>query len=81
MLILLEEEVIHVRFEQPVNPTEIERDLVAEFGSASAKTFGAANQIKVTTKYSVEEEGSEVDEEISQKLFTAVQAYLPEGTT
>ncbi|UZH54376.1 protein translocase subunit SecDF [Salinimicrobium tongyeongense] len=70
-----------VRFDQAVNPTELEDNLVAEFGSASAKTFGAANQIKVTTKYKVEEEGSEVDEEISQKLYSAVQSYLPEGTT
>ncbi|NJW54201.1 protein translocase subunit SecDF [Salinimicrobium oceani] len=70
-----------VRFAQPVNPGEIQDDLIAEFGSASAKTFGTANQIKVTTKYRVEEEGSEVDEEISQKLFNAVSAYLPEGTT
>ena len=70
-----------IRFDQPVNPTELEDELVAEFGSASAKTFGAANQIRVTTKYKVEEEGTEVDEEISEKLFNAVQAYLPAGTT
>ncbi|WP_037373682.1 protein translocase subunit SecDF [Salinimicrobium xinjiangense] len=70
-----------VRFTQPVNPGDIQDELVAEFGSASAKTFGAANQIKVTTKYRVDEEGSDVDEEISQKLFNAVRSYLPEGTT
>ena len=70
-----------IRFDQPVNPTEMEDELIAEFGSANAKTFGAANQIRVTTKYKVEEEGSEVDEEITQKLYTAVQGYLPEGTT
>ena len=70
-----------IRFDQPVNPTEMEDELIGEFGSASAKTFGAANQIRVTTKYKVEEEGSDVDEEISQKLFNAVQSYLPEGTT
>ncbi|MCX2839676.1 protein translocase subunit SecDF [Salinimicrobium sp. MT39] len=70
-----------VRFDKAVNPTELEDELVTEFGSASAKTFGAANQIKITTKYKVEEEGSEVDEEITQKLFAAVQSYLPEGTT
>ncbi|WP_424495057.1 protein translocase subunit SecDF [Salinimicrobium sp. GXAS 041] len=66
-----------VRFEHAVNPTEIERDLVAEFGSANAKTFGAANQIKVTTKYKVEEEGTEVDNEIRRKLYDALQPNLP----
>ncbi|MDX1753436.1 MAG: protein translocase subunit SecDF [Salinimicrobium sediminis] len=70
-----------IRFDQSINPTELEDELIAEFGSANAKTFGAANQIRVTTKYKVEEEGSEVDEEILQKLYSAVQAYLPEGTT
>lgn len=70
-----------VRFAQPINPGEIQDELIAEFGSASAKTFGAANQIKVTTKYRVDEEGSDVDEEILQKLYNAVNGYLPEGTS
>jgi SecD/SecF fusion protein len=68
-----------VRFDQAVNPTEIEQDLIAEFGSADAKTFGSNNQIKVTTKYRVDEEGTEVDEEIQQKLYNALQGYLPAG--
>ena len=66
-----------VRFAEPVNPTAIESDLVAEFGSADAKTFGGANQIKVTTKYKVDEEGTEIDNEIQQKLFTSLKPYLP----
>lgn len=70
-----------VRFEKAVNPTEIENDLVAEFGSAEAKTFGAANQIKVTTKYKVDEEGTEIDDEIQQKLFSSLQSYLPQDLT
>ncbi|SHJ05504.1 protein translocase subunit secF/protein translocase subunit secD [Mesonia phycicola] len=70
-----------VRFDQAVNPTEIENDLIAEFGSAEAKTFGSDNQLKITTKYKVEEEGSEVDAEISQKLYSTLQSYLPNGTT
>ncbi len=67
-----------VRFENAVNPTEIEDNLIAEFGSAEAKTFGSKNQIKMTTKYKVEEEGSEVDEEIQRKLYNALQEYLPQ---
>lgn len=70
-----------VRFDQAVNPTEIENDLIAEFGSANAKTFGSANQVKITTKYKVEEEGSEVDDEIQEKLYTALQPYLPADTS
>ncbi|MFD0977811.1 protein translocase subunit SecDF [Salinimicrobium gaetbulicola] len=70
-----------IRFTEPVNPTQIESDLVAEFGSADAKTFGGANQIKVTTKYKVDEEGTEIDNEIQQKLYSSLQSYLPADLT
>ena len=40
-----------VRFEKPVNPSEIAVDVNAVFGSAEVKTFGEANQVKITTKY------------------------------
>ena len=70
-----------IRFEKAVNPSEISEELVPVFGSAEVKTFGGDNQIKVTTKYKVDVEGTEVDEEIQNKLFTTLQKYLPEGTT
>ncbi|MDA9365682.1 protein translocase subunit SecDF [Flavobacteriaceae bacterium] len=68
-----------VRFEQPVNSTEIGAVLSNEFGSAEAKTFGEDNQLKITTKYKVDVEGIAVDDEIKNKLFTALQSYLPDG--
>ncbi|MBT8296605.1 MAG: protein translocase subunit SecDF, partial [Gramella sp.] len=58
-----------VRFADDVNPTEVQNDLVATFGSAEAKTFGPDNQLKITTKYKVDEEGAEVDEEIQKSLY------------
>ena len=67
-----------VRFEKPVNPTEIGSVLSNEFGSAEAKTFGEDNQLKITTKYKVDVEGIAVDEEIQNKLFSSLQPYLPE---
>jgi len=70
-----------VRFDKPVNPTEIGGVLSNEFGSAEAKTFGEDNQLKITTKYKVDVEGIAVDEEIQNKLFDALQSYLPDGTT
>lgn len=70
-----------VRFVDPVNPTEITSELTEVFGSASAKTFGDANQIMVSTKYKVDVQGTEVDDEILNTLFTALQKYLPDGTT
>ena len=66
-----------VRFEKAVNPTEISSLLTNEFGSVEVKTFGEENQLKITTKYKVDIEGIEVDEEIQNKLFTSLLPYLP----
>ena len=70
-----------IRFVDAVNPTEISGELTEALGSASAKTFGDANQIMVTTKYKFDEQGTEVDQEILGILFTNLQKYLPDGTT
>jgi len=66
-----------VRFADDVNPTAVEKDLAEVFGSAEAKTFGPDNQLKITTKYKVDEEGAQVDEEIQRSLFDALGSYLP----
>ncbi len=70
-----------VRFANDVVPTEVEKDLVAVFGSAQAKTQGANNQLKITTKYKIDESGQAVDAEIANSLYTALQKYLPQGYT
>ena len=70
-----------VRFEKAVSPTEISSLLNDEFGSAEVKTFGEENQLKITTKYKVDVEGIAVDEEIQNKLYTALISYLPDGIT
>lgn len=70
-----------VRFAKDVVPSTVEKDLVAVFESAQAKTLGANNQLKITTKYKVNETGEEVDQEISTKLFEALKPYLTEGLT
>ena len=68
-----------VRFDQVVNPTEIKSTLDPVFGSVEVKTFGEANQLKITTKFKVDVEGLEVDNEIQDKLYTGLQSYLPDG--
>ena len=70
-----------VRFENPVNPSEINSITNNVFGSSEVKTFGEENQLKITTKYKVDIEGIEVDEEIQNKLFTSLIDFLPEGIT
>lgn len=71
-----------VRFDRSVSPSEIASDLNQVFGSGTnAKTFGADNQIMITTNYRFEENGNEVDEEILQEMFTQLQKYFPDGAT
>jgi SecD/SecF fusion protein len=71
-----------VRFEHPVSASEIASALNDVFGSGTnVKTFGGANQIKVTTPYKVDVEGIEVDAEIQQKLFSTLSSYLPDDAS
>ncbi len=67
-----------VRFAQAVNPTDAQAQLVSLLGSAEAKTFGEDNQLKITTNYKVDVEGTEVDDEIQQALFGGLTSFLPE---
>ncbi len=70
-----------VRFDQVVKPFSIQGTLNQTFGSAEVKTFGEENQLKITTKYKVDEEGNEVDIEISNKLYNSLKQFLPKDLT
>ena len=70
-----------VRFAQEVSTEEVKSDLNAVFGSAEVKTIGGSNQLKISTKYKVEDNSTEADEEVQSKLFEALQKYLPDGIT
>lgn len=70
-----------VRFAKDVNSSDIQNDLIATFGSAEAKTYGGDNQLKITTKYKVEETGTEVDEEIEHMLYDTLKKDLPASMT
>lgn len=67
-----------VRFDEPVNALEVEKDLLEDFGSVEAKIYGQENQLRITTKYRIDEEGTQVDEEIQQTLYQTLQPYLPQ---
>jgi len=70
-----------VRFDQPVNPSEIESNLIGELQSVEAKTYGASSQLKITTNFKIEEEGTGIDDEIQNILFNGLKEYLPSGIT
>ena len=58
-----------VRFDKEVKSSDIESTLNNAVGSAEVKTVGASNQLKITTKYKVDQEGLAVDDEIKNILF------------
>jgi len=68
-----------VRFAQDVNPEEVKADVVAAFGSAEVKTIGSLNQLKISTKFKVDENSAEADEEVQSMLFEAIKKYMPDG--
>jgi SecD/SecF fusion protein len=64
-----------------VNPTEIQTKLVQDLLSVEAKTYGSSSQLKITTNYKIEEEGTVIDDEIQAILFNNLKDYLPGGMT
>tara|TARA_B100001146_G_scaffold223544_1_gene238468 strand:+ start:18026 stop:21052 length:3027 start_codon:yes stop_codon:yes gene_type:complete len=70
-----------VRFDKDVSATQVQGQLVDVFGSAEAKTYGGDNQLKITTKYKIDETGAEVDQEVEQLLFEGLSDQLPSGMT
>ena len=70
-----------VRFTQDMNTEEVKTAVVATFGSAEVKTIGSPNQLKISTKYMVDENSAEADTEVQTKLFEALRQFLPDGMT
>ena len=70
-----------VRFAQDVNVEEVKEAVNLTFGSAEVKTIGNANQLKISTKYKVDENSAEVDEEVQTKLFESLKPFLPKEYT
>ena len=70
-----------VRFAQDMNTEEVKTAVNDAFGSAEVKTIGSANQLKISTKYKVNENSAEVDAEVQEKLYGALVPFLPDETS
>ncbi len=67
-----------VRFAENVSPPEIASSLKDAFGSSpEVKTFGSANQLKITTKYKIDDYGVTVEDEIQQLLYEGLASFIP----
>jgi len=69
-----------IRFDKEVNTDEIRQTLAAEFdnNAPEVKTFGPNSQIKVTTKYMIDNDDPSVDGIIQQKLYSGLTSYYKE---
>ncbi len=66
-----------VRFDQPVNAVDVRAALDEQFGeSPEVKTYGPSSQLKITTKYKVNEDGEAVNNEIAQMLYNGTKSFF-----
>ena len=71
-----------VRFEKPIETEVVKAELAKVFdGSAEVKIFGNDNQLKITTKYKVQEHGTKADEEVNKLLFDNLKQHYSAGMT
>jgi SecD/SecF fusion protein len=72
-----------VRFDKSISAETVAKELSDDkvFGSAEAKVFGNDNQLKITTKYKVEEHGSQADEEVNKLLYENLKQHYAAGMT
>ena len=64
-----------VTFDQPVVASEMKAELSKKFKGAGTevKTYGSNSVIKVTTSYQVEDESTEADDNVKNKLVTGLE--------
>ncbi|PCH70071.1 MAG: protein translocase subunit SecDF [Bacteroidales bacterium] len=71
-----------VAFDQEVSVEAIAKSLDVVYGHhPEVKTFGGNSQVKITTRYKIEESGIEVDDEVEELLYTGLKPYLAAGTS
>ncbi|WP_080903283.1 protein translocase subunit SecDF [Parabacteroides sp. Marseille-P3160] len=71
-----------VRFDKPVNTEDIRAAMDEQLeGTVNVITIGSSNQVRISTNYKIEENNTEVDREIVDKLYQGLKPWLPETET
>ncbi len=66
-----------IKFDKPVETHHVADLLADQFGETpKVITFGADDQVRITTRYKIDEEGTELDEEIQQLIYTGLKPIL-----
>ena len=69
-----------IRFDKPVVTEDIAAKLNVAFGDLpEVVTYGKQDQVKITTKYKINENG--VEDEVDTKLYEGLKSFLPAGVT
>ena len=70
-----------VRFDKTMNATEVAGNLKDAFGTApEVKTYGANNQLKITTAFKIDDENQTADDEVQLALYNGLKEYLGDTT-
>jgi len=71
-----------VRVDQNVKVNDVRASLQKQFGEApEVKTFGAENQIRITTKYLIKENNIKTDSLIETKLYDGLKSFYKNSIT
>ena len=66
-----------VRFDEAMKGNEVAEQLKDVFGTApEVKTYGSDHQLKITTAFKIDEEGTDVDETVQNALYNGLKPYL-----
>ncbi len=65
-----------VRFDQEVSAEAVRGNVIEAFeGGVEVKEFGGKSQMRITTKFMIEDESTEADELVDEMLFNAVKEF------
>ncbi len=66
-----------VRFEESVKTEDLANSLKVSFDGVTpnVKTFGADNQVKITTNFMIEDHSATIDDEIENRLYDGLKGY------
>ena len=66
-----------VRFDTDVTAEAVRAAAIEEFdGAVEVKQFGGDSQMKITTQYKVEDESTDADAEVENKLYNALKGFF-----
>jgi len=72
-----------VAFDEPVKTENVKSMLKGAFDGETPQviTIGNDNQVRISTKYKINENGTHIDDEIEAKLYTSLKPLLKQSTT